>query len=244
ALAVAPTFADDKAKADPTKKPDATKKADVHLATVKVEANAGSHRVLKKTAIAHKPFEMEDPKTKKKYKPDDLITGPGGKKMKASQYFAQMNGLEKKLNEIGHSMRHEGKTTLVQTAVNKAELDKKAAEAAKQLVKFDPKTMRAVVKRDAQEKRHLAAAKQDEARVAALKKFTGAKAATPRGVAPKTTEWGWSPKPWGNTKVIAVGLYTKVSTSGSTDRVQVRGEAGADGYLHGHKQSLIKATGV
>src|SRR5262245_59399758 len=164
-LAAMPALADAAKDKDKDKTKDTpAKKADVHLNTVKVEVHASVYKVLKRKAVAHKPIEMVDPKTKKKYKPDDMVKAPNGQQVKASVYFAKVNELEVKPHEIGHSRRDSGKTTLVQSQINTAELDKKAEEAAKKHRKFDPKTMRAVVKRDVQENRFHAAAKKDEAR--------------------------------------------------------------------------------
>jgi hypothetical protein len=175
ALAAGPALADtakDKDKADPTKG-----KPDVRLAPVKVELTKTSFRLLTRKARAYKAIELVDPKTKKKYAPDDTVTAPNGKKFKAREYVAKLNELEKKLNEMGHSLHDaEEKVKLARNEVKGDELDKKAQPIAANHLKFDAKTMRAVVKRDEQEKRHTAGAKKDEDRVKLVRRLLVGKA--------------------------------------------------------------------
>lgn len=254
AVAAAPSqAAGAKDKTDPTKG-----KADVRLAANKVQLAATSFRMLKRAALKYKAIEMVDPKTKKKYKPDEMITAPGGKKVKAGAYFAELNKLEKKLNEMGHSLRNSDKPVkLARTAMKVADLEKKAKTIAAHHLSFNAKTMRAVRKRAEIARRHADDAKKDEPRVAALRKFValkpGVKAApakvgkalkaVAKPVAPKgtTKTWRWE---LGRRKIMAASLDAKLETKGSADSVCVLGEAKADGYLANRKQSLVKATGV
>lgn len=250
AVAAGPALADDKTKPAPAKgKADATKKADVTLATAKVEFNASVVKMIKRKAITYKPIELG------KYKPDDMVKGPDGRQWKASEYVAKVNELGKKLAEMGHSLSDGDKAVLAESDVKAADQDKKSAQVAAKHLKFDAKTMKATLKRDELLRRHAGDAQKDEPRVMALKKLgdpklmmaaPGAKAgAAPaaKPVPPKVNKWSWN---WelGRRNLVAAALNAKLETSGNADRVQVRGEASADGYLANRKQNLLKATGV
>jgi len=77
-------------------------------------------------AIPFKPFAVPDPKTGavpdpktgQPIPPSTMLTLPSGKKITAGEYYRQLNELEQKLNQTGHSLR-EHTRKLVPTAAPK-----------------------------------------------------------------------------------------------------------------------------
>src|SRR5262249_9156930 len=57
-----------------------------------------------KPAIAQKPFEMVE-KSGKKVTAETMIEIPGGKKVKAAEYYAKLNDFEAKFNKLGYSLK-------------------------------------------------------------------------------------------------------------------------------------------
>jgi hypothetical protein len=97
----------------------------------------------KRAAIAHKPFPVAHPQTGKALNPGDMLTLANGKKVKSSDYFAQLNDLEKKLNSHGHSLRHPAKKVVLgETIIDRAKMAAQARTLAAKHRIFDPRTMR------------------------------------------------------------------------------------------------------
>jgi hypothetical protein len=249
-----------KKNATPDKKeggPDKTKpgKSDIHHPPVEVKFNKTVVDIQKKAAIDHKPLLPIDPKTKKAIPDDHELTLPSGKKVKVGEYYTELNKLEKKLNSIGHSLRHNGKVTLATSQLKTAELEQKAKAIAAKHVTFDAKTMKRHVKREQMQAKFKESAQKDKARVEALKKLLsktpdkgdGKSKVTPRsagtmaaGTAGTSKNWHWE---LGRRNLVAAFLDAKVETRGSKQEVSVTGEAEAGGYLVNNKVSLLKATG-
>jgi hypothetical protein len=61
--------------------------------------------VYKRPAVPFVPFELMDPATRQKVSPDTIISLPSGKKVKAGDYYAELNRLEQSLNQLGYSFR-------------------------------------------------------------------------------------------------------------------------------------------
>ena len=61
--------------------------------------------VNKRAPVPFTPFELMDPATRQKVSPDTIITLPSGKKVKAGDYYTELNRLEQRLNQLGYSFR-------------------------------------------------------------------------------------------------------------------------------------------
>jgi len=124
----------------------------------------------KRAAIAFKPLDLHDPRTGKAVKPDDLITLPDGKKVKAGPYFAELNKLEQKFNAIGYSLRDKSTKPIVlhDAIVPHDTLRTQIAAHSKAHVAFNAQTMRAVPRIADLEQRHTLALTGDAARVKAI----------------------------------------------------------------------------
>lgn len=83
-----------------------------------VAFQANSIQVNKRAAVAYKPFDVLDPKTRKPISADTMITLENGKSMKAGDYYAELNRLEKSLNALGYSLRTDKKVNLGQSKAN------------------------------------------------------------------------------------------------------------------------------
>src|SRR5262245_20333757 len=205
---------------------------------VEVKFKAEVH-VIKRRAVAHKAFALKHPQTGKAIAAHEMLTLPGGKKVKAGDYYAELNKLEKQLNEIGHTLRDEADKVLLQkTVLDAAKLDGSAKTLRGKHLALNPKTMKAFVKRDGMAAAHQAAAKKDTTRVAGLRKMAAPKAA-PKAVQ-RVLPWNYS---LGHKSVVAAYLEGKMEVTGKRDVVDVLGEAGACGWLSGHKLSLLHVRG-
>src|SRR5262245_36102732 len=201
----APSAGKGKPAPDNTNAPRAAK-ADVHHPAVKVQFDHKAVAVHKKAAISHKPIRAIHPKTKKPIPDHHELTLPNGRKVKVGPYMAELNKYERKLNELGHSLHHEGKTTLARARVGTAKMDQKASAVAAHHRAFDPKTMKRHVKRDKLQAGFLAGDGKDKARVERLKKALGNANAAARGSAPAagtTKNWHWE---LGRRNVVAAYL--------------------------------------
>src|SRR5262249_21720396 len=102
-------------------------------------------KVNERPAIPHKPLTTVDPKTGKRVAPDTLLTMPNGKKVKASEAFAELNRIEKKLNAVGHTLRDKSKRVVLQeTILPREKMAEQSRKAAARYLVFDPKTMKPI----------------------------------------------------------------------------------------------------
>jgi hypothetical protein len=65
-------------------------------------------RINRLPAIRFSPHEMKDPASKKKLGPEDIITLKSGRKVKAGDYYRELNRLEFEFNKLGYSLRDNG----------------------------------------------------------------------------------------------------------------------------------------
>ncbi|MFO0968599.1 MAG: hypothetical protein U0793_23835 [Gemmataceae bacterium] len=208
----------------------------------KITMDPSMVKVHTKPAIAHKPFDMVD-KSGKKVSADTMLDIPGGKKVRAGEYYAKLNDMESKFNKIGYSLRDkkDGKTLLQETKIDEAELENHSKKVHSLHRPFDPKTMKPVRKREELEKLHHAFVK---AHAAAPKK--NAADPTPGTTGPaKTTSWK---KNWnytmGNKKLMAGYLSGNLDVRGSKDDVALGASARAGGYLMGREINIVRASGT
>jgi hypothetical protein len=226
--------------ADPAAKAKNPAAVQVHLG--KLQVDPAHVKVHKRTAIAHKPLEMLDPKTGAKLAADKLIDLPSGKKVKAASYFAEINKLEKKFNEIGYTLRDRtnAKVVLQQSHVDEKELGDQSKKLTTAHLAFNPQTMRAVLKRADLEKKHLETQKQDADRV---KNLAQAAPAAAGGGAAKPAQ---TVKTWSNTLgkkgLVTAYLNTRLESKGSPDEVSFQTEASAGGTLIGKDLNVVKAN--
>jgi hypothetical protein len=178
-------------------------KADISKKGPTLKYPASRHKVNKRAAIAHKPFQAVHPKTGKALNPAEMLTLPNGKKMKTSDYYAQLNDLEKKLNSHGHSLRNTAKKVVLgETQIDKARLAKQVATLNAKHRAFNAKTMRRPTAH-----KDLAAAHR--AAVNKLRAALGSKTKTPnQGSKTKTPAQG------SKTRTPAPGKKTKAPTQG------------------------------
>ena len=75
-------------------------------------------------AITYKPFTLID-KNGRAIPADTLVTLPNGNKMTAQEYVDQLNGYEKKLSAMGHSLHNEKRIKISKVVTDKSFLDDK-----------------------------------------------------------------------------------------------------------------------
>ena len=229
---------------DPAKKSagDSTTKAGITAHLGKVHLEAEHVKVHKRTPIAHKPLDIVD-KAGKKISADTMITLSNGKKVKAGPHFAELNKLEQKLNEMGHSLRDAkgGKVLLQQTNINEKERDDQAKKVAAAHAAEGARNAPAVPKVADLEQKHLTFGKLDADRLQKAGTAIAAAAATTQPTTAQTVkQWNYT---LGNKKLVAAYLNGKLEVKGSKDDVTVTGSAAAGGYLINKEISLIKANG-
>ena len=224
---------------DPIKPADKNAKG-IQSNVGKVQLDQAHVHVHKRPPVAHKPLEMVDLKTGQKVTADKMLDLPNGKKMKAGEYYAELNKLEKKFNDIGYTLsdRTGGKVVLQQTKINEKELDDHSQKLNKTHLAFDAKAMRAVPSHADILKKQADGQKNDATRVASLGKV---------GDNTQQAKTSQAVKPWnytiGNKKIVAAYLSGKLEIKGSKDDVTVLGEARAGGFVINHDVNLIKANG-
>jgi hypothetical protein len=226
--------------------PDATKpdKAGIITPTQKHTFDHAVSEVVRKPSRVHKPLEPIDPRTKKRLPDNHQVTLPGGKKMAAKAYFAELNRLEKKLNEMGHSLQDRAeRIILARNKINTADLGRRARDIAARHFAFNARTMKPVHKRGELAKRFKDSVKNDAGRVSGIRK----------GGTGKVSKRDGSTEPAGTTKqfnlelgqrnIAAVAVNARLETRGSSQEASVLGEASVDGFLAGKQLNLLKATG-
>mgnify|MGYP001791439435 CR=1 FL=1 len=97
-------------------------------------------RVIKKKPIEFKAFDIRDPETGKPISPNQILTLPNGKKVRAREYYAQLNKFEREFNQIGYSLRQPGeKITIQESTIDKRELQRQQQLLLKTPEKIDPR---------------------------------------------------------------------------------------------------------
>jgi len=77
---------------------------------------------IKGARIAHVPYQLMDPKTRKIVGPSDNITLPDGRVVPAGAYYSQLNALEAWLNGVGQSLKNKQPMPVVRRTIINATL--------------------------------------------------------------------------------------------------------------------------
>ncbi len=84
---------------------------------------ASAFEDIRGTPIAHQPFPLMDPKTRKAVGRNDKITLPDGRQVPAGEYYDQLNAFEAYLNKNGHTLKNKTPLPVLRrAAVNDAAL--------------------------------------------------------------------------------------------------------------------------
>ena len=115
----------------------AQKAAPVNLSVASPEI-----QVLKRAPIATERFAVLDPQTKAPIAPNTILTLPDGRKFEADKYYAELNDVEKGLNDLGYSLRTMPNDLVLQKSV----IDTvKFAQQSKQIKSVGPQLAPAVL---------------------------------------------------------------------------------------------------
>ncbi|MBW4507348.1 MAG: hypothetical protein KME64_12650 [Scytonematopsis contorta HA4267-MV1] len=74
-------------------------------------------RIIRQNPIQYQAFEIKDPQTGQAISPDTVLTLPDGKKVKAGEYYAELNRLEQQFNQLGYSFRQPEEKVLLQESI-------------------------------------------------------------------------------------------------------------------------------
>jgi hypothetical protein len=209
--------------------------ADIRKAASPGSLPAALIQTHKKAPVPHKPFAVVDPQSGKQVKPETMLTLPNGKKVKAGDYYAKLNQLEKQFNGLGHSLRDTAQRVLLQeTKIDKGNLEKQGRAVAAKHQAFDPRTMRKPTPLTA-----LAAAHQ-----AAVKKAPppAALRAAAAGGGKKDHELKSFNFSVGDNKTAAAYLTGQMEVNVAQDAADLKGEAHAGVGLVNQKLELLTAT--
>jgi hypothetical protein len=217
---------------------------DIKKAAVAVKLDPKVISVVKKPAVEHKAFKVLDPQTKKEVPANTMLTLPGGKQVQAGEYYAELNKLEKKLNEMGHSLRDQAKKVVLhQSTIKKEQLEAKAKKLAANHKAFDSSKMKAFKTRDEliksfkADKGLLKGVKgkdsKDGKKADATK--TGSRAAGKGSSIVK--QWGWE---LGRHNLVATYLNARLELKGDKTAVTALGEANAGGWLVNHDIKILQ----
>jgi hypothetical protein len=194
-------------------------------------------KTIKRPARPFKPFEMREPKTGKPIPPNSEVTLPNGKKMTAQQYFEQLNQYEKKLNEMGYSLRDPQEKTLIQESnISKTVLQQQAGRILSRQKSNSGQPAPAGIQ-DAQ-KEVVAQLKTDAIRLAALRATLTNVTKVPTKV---HTEKAWNYS-LGNPSRLSAYFKAKLILDGTKDVTNVSTEADAGGSVFNHTKSLLRIT--
>jgi hypothetical protein len=194
-------------------------------------------KIIKRPARPFKPFEMREAKTGKPIPPNSEITLPNGKRMTAQQYFEQLNQYEKKLNEMGYSLRDpQEKTKIQESNINKTALQQQASAIAARPKSNSGQPAPAGIQ-DAQ-KEVAAQSKTEAIRMAALQSALTNVTKAPTKV---HTEKAWNYS-LGNPSRLSAYFKAKLVLDGTKDVTNVSAEADAGGSVFNYTKSLLRAT--
>ena len=76
-----------------------------------------SLQVMKRAPLPFTPFEVRDPETGEPISPDVIFTLPNGQRLRAGEYYAEINRLEREFNALGYSLRDPEPRVLLQKSV-------------------------------------------------------------------------------------------------------------------------------
>jgi hypothetical protein len=103
-----------------------------------VQVDKSVIQLKKQKPTQFRAFEVKDPQTGKPIPASQILTLPNGKKVKAGEYYAQLNKLEREFNQIGYSLRQPAEEITIQSStINKEELQKQQQLLQKTPEKID-----------------------------------------------------------------------------------------------------------
>jgi hypothetical protein len=183
---------------------------------------------------------MVDLKTGQKVTADKVFDLPGGKKIKAGEYYAELNKLEKKFNEIGYTLsdRSGGKVLLQQAKIDENNLNDHSRKLSEAHLAHAA-DMRAIPSHNDILKKFDAAQKNDAERVKNLANAAG-QGGNQAKQSSASKNWNYA---IGNKSLVAAYLSGKLEVKGSQDEVSVLAEARAGGYVINREVNVIKANG-
>ncbi len=113
-------------------------KAPINQNIESVQLDKNQIQVIKQKPTQFQAFDVKDPETGKPIPPSTILTLPNGEKVKAGEYYAQLNKLEREFNQIGYSLRQPAEEVTIQSStINKQELQKQQQLLEKTPEKID-----------------------------------------------------------------------------------------------------------
>lgn len=202
--------------------------ADIKSDPVEGKLEPALIHVNKRPPIPFKPFDTVDPSTGKRVSPDTIVTF-NGKKVSAGELKSQLDQLERRLNQIGHTLRG-SRTVQFQSIPVPAALPKQAQ--ALRAAQIPNSTFRSL---DVQ-----AAEAEQKAMISAPRINVPDTILNDAKPLHFTRNWNES---LGNPNVFSAFIKGRITLDGAKDLTTIAGEASAGGSMIGHSFDLLRVSG-
>ncbi len=201
--------------------------ADIKSDPVEGKLDPALIHINKRAPIPFKPFDTVDPNTGKRVSPDTIVTF-NGKQVSAGELKSQLDQLERRLNQIGHTLRARG-TFQFQAIPVPAALAKQAQ--ALRAAQIPNSTFRSL---------DLQAAEAEQRAMIAAPRInvpdTILNSAKPLHF---TRNWNES---LGNPSVFSAFIKGRITLDGAKDLTTIDGEASAGASMIGNSFDLLRVT--
>lgn len=206
-------------------------------------------------AIPFKPFVIRDPKTGQPVSPDTILTLRNGKKIKGSDYIAEIYRLEKGFNAMGYSLQDPAPVILQETLTDPAALDSQARAIAAEHKPADPKAAVTAPSFQDLENQHRLLLGQDATRLQQINQIVGAKAhvaavpplravpvvaITPTGTFSQSNSWDYH---LGSPSTLYAFLNGRQDLNGNANQTTLSAQAKAGGAIVNYSFDLVRASG-
>ncbi|MEI2579914.1 hypothetical protein [Scytonema sp. PRP1] len=221
-----------------------------------VNVNASQVRVIKQAPVKFQAFELKDPETGKQISADTILTLPDGKKVKAGEYYAELNRLEQQFNQLGYSLRSpEEKVTLQESVVDSSSLQKQVEAIKKQQQPVDsvqpkireflePNKVLNFIKQQPDFQTELTPDKTNPSELQnspskQIKTDPVIKLKVPSNTKTVVKTWNLDV---GKPSTFSAYLNGKLELKGSTSSSSAYAEGNAGGYIFNQRANLLRAT--
>lgn len=189
------------------------------------QVDAQQLQVNTRPPIPFKPFPMVDPRSGQPLAPEATITLKNGKRMKAGDYFAQLNQLEQQFNQMGYTLRQPGTFKLQALKIDREQLQAQKAMFLAQTASPTIKPVQAVF--------HTAAVTKKKVVVR-----PGLTNLQP-GAAAMGKTWNHG---FGSRDTLGASFSGEITVNGSDSGLNAGGVARATGAILGHEWDLVRVT--
>ncbi|MBC7326897.1 hypothetical protein H5T87_02110 [bacterium] len=216
-----------------------------------IQFNPNLVNIIKRNPIPFKPFTLEE----LKLAPQSEVILENGAKLKAEDFIAQMNELERKFNELGYSLREPGDVTIQICKLNKDVFDRtrqvllgsvsqkpnffvpSLSQKALMTPNFTLLTPKPLISPVALSPEAMEKQMETAKRIAEMVENKTAKA-KPQGIKKLKLENSYS-KSLGDENILAVEVDAYIGMKGEKDKLELKASGKGTGYLFGESTEIV-----